>query len=389
MNKKIYIPIVTLLLLLCCVGCREIELVNPTEYELIDFEPDPDADPMGLYLLNEGNMGSNKSTLEYVDYRTGIYARNIYAEKNPTVIKEMGDVGNDSQIYKGKLYAVINCSHKVEVMDAYTAKRITQIDIPNCRYIRFKGNYAYVSSYVGPVAIDPNAQKGAIFKIDLETNKVVDQVTVGYQPDELEIIGSKIYVANSGGYRAPNYDNTVSVVEMETMRQLYKIEVAINLHRIKADQYGKLWVSSRGNYDDVPSNLYVLEESAGRYKVTKTMNLPASNMVLSGDSLYVYSVEYSNNTNKNTVTYAIVDVKTERIVSRKFITDGTELNIEIPYGIAIHPVTKDIYVTDARNYVSSGALHCYSKEGVKRWSARTGDIPAHMVFLERRKYTEE
>ena len=44
-------------------------------------------------------------------------------------------------------------------MDAYTARRITQIDIPNCRYIRFKGKYAYVSAYVGPVAMDPNAQK--------------------------------------------------------------------------------------------------------------------------------------------------------------------------------------------------------------------------------------
>ena len=52
-------------------------------------------------------------------------------------------------------------------------------------------------------------------------------------------------------YRAPNYDSTVSVIELETMRQMYKIDVAINLSRIKADAYGNLWVSSRGNYDDV------------------------------------------------------------------------------------------------------------------------------------------
>lgn len=52
----------------------------------------------------------------------------------------------------------------------------------------------------------------------------------------------------------------------------------------------------------------------------------------------------------------------------------------IPYGIAIHPRNGDIYVTDAKNYVSSGVLHCYSREGVHKWSVRTGDIPAHMVF---------
>ena len=338
----------------CCLaaGCRKIELVNPTEYEVLPFGEDPDADPIGMYLLNEGNMGSNKADIDYLDYRTAVYARGIYAEKNPNVVKELGDVGNDIQVYDGRLFAVINCSHKVEVMDAYTARRITQIDIPNCRYIRFKGKYAYVSAYVGPVAMDPNAQKGAVFTVDL---------------------------------RAPNYDSTVSVIELETMRQMYKIDVAINLSRIKADAYGNLWVSSRGNYDDVPSNLYRLEPNGGRYQVAEAMNIPASNMAIHGDSLYIYSVEYSNQTSKNTVTYAIIDVKKKRVVSRKFITDGTELDIVIPYGIAIHPRNGDIYVTDAKNYVSSGVLHCYSREGVHKWSVRTGDIPAHMVFLERKQ----
>ena len=208
---------------------------------------------------------------------------------------------------------------------------------------------------------------------------------MGYQPEEMVIVGNKLYVANSGGYRAPNYDSTVSVIELETMRQMYKIDVAINLSRIKADAYGNLWVSSRGNYDDVPSNLYRLEPNGGRYQVAEAMNIPASNMAIHGDSLYIYSVEYSNQTSKNTVTYAIIDVKKKRVVSRKFITDGTELDIVIPYGIAIHPRNGDIYVTDAKNYVSSGVLHCYSREGVHKWSVRTGDIPAHMVFLERKQ----
>ena len=374
----------TLLLLTLCFGCRKIELVNPTEYDVMDFPDDPNANPIGMYLLNEGNMGSNKADIDYLDYRTAVYARGIYAEKNPNVVKELGDVGNDIQVYDGRLFAVINCSHKVEVMDAYTAQRITQIEIPNCRYIQFKGKYAYVTTYVGPVAMDPNAQKGAVYKVDLDTYQIVDKVTVGYQPDELAIVGGRAYVANSGGYRAPNYDNTVSVVELETMKQLYKITVGINLSRIKADAYGNLWVSSRGNYDDVPSNLYRLEPVNGQYKVAETMNIPTSNMALSGDSLYIYSVEYSNQTQKNTVTYAIIDVKKKRVVSRKFITDGTEQNIVIPYGIAIHPYNGDIYVTDAKNYVSSGVLHCYSREGKHKWSVRTGDIPAHMAFLPKR-----
>src|SRR5574344_909952 len=101
----------------------------------------------GFYLLNEGNMGMNKCTLDYYDYTTGTYTRNIYGNANPSVPKELGDVGNDIAIYGSRLYAVINCSNKVEVMDVSTTKRIGQIDIPNCRYIRFSGGYAYVTSY--------------------------------------------------------------------------------------------------------------------------------------------------------------------------------------------------------------------------------------------------
>lgn len=144
-------------------------------------------------------------------------------------------------------------------MDAHTLIRIGQIDIPNCRYIRFAQGKAYVSAYVGPVAMDPNAQLGAVYRIDTTSLKVTGKVTVGYQPDELEILGEYIYVANSGGYRAPNYDFTVSVVEMYGMKQVQKIPVAINLHRIRKDKYGKLWVSSRGNYSSIPSRLFVLD----------------------------------------------------------------------------------------------------------------------------------
>ncbi len=63
-----------------------------------------------------------------------------------------------------------------------------------------------------------------------------------------------------------------------------------------------------------------------------------------------------------------------------FITDGTEKDITVPYGIAVNPVSKEIYITDARNYVNPGYLHCYSPEGVRKWSQRTGDIPSKIVF---------
>lgn len=382
-QNKIFIYFLPLLL--CVTGCREDELVVPTEYDIIPETPSPDTAIRGFYLVNEGNMGSNKCSLDYFDYFTGLYSRNIYAERNPNVIKELGDVGNDIGIYGSKLYVVVNCSHKVEVLDSRNGVRIGQVDIPNCRYIRFHRGKAYVSSYVGPVLIDVNAPKGAVYEVDTLSLAVTAKVTVGYQPEEMEIVDDYMYVANSGGYRAPQYDNTVSVIQMIDLKQVQQIPVDINLHRVKKDKYDKLWINSRGDHRSRPSCLYVLSKKAGqtRLSVESKLDIPCSNMAIKGDSLYYYATEWNEYTSENAVSYGIIDIRSHEVVSENFITDGTEKEITIPYGIAIHPETGDIFVTDAKNYVSSGTLYCFDRYGKKKWSVRTGDIPAHMCFLPR------
>lgn len=85
----------------------------------------------------------------------------------------------------------------------------------------------------------------------------------------------------------------------------------------------------------------------------------------------------------NTISYAIINTKTQAIVSKNFITDGTEKQIQIPYGIAIKPETRDIYVTDAKDYVSPGILYCFDRNGKRKWAVITGDIPAHIVFTRK------
>jgi DNA-binding beta-propeller fold protein YncE len=368
-----------LLLWILMPACRDDkEIFTPEEVEVAP--PEENAAIQGFYLLNEGNMGSNKSTLDYYDYETGVYRRNIYAEANPSVPKELGDVGNDIGIYGSKLYAVINCSNKVEVMEATSARRLGQVDIPNCRYICFHEGYAYVSSYAGPVEINPNyEQRGYVAKVDTASFQVVDRCLVGFQPDELEIVGNKLYVANSGGYMFPNYESTVSVIDLAGFAETKRIEVARNLHRLCADRHGNLWVTSRGDYYTQPSRLYRVDTR--RDQLVDSLDIAVSNFCLDGDSLYLYSVEWSYMAMASVTTYGIVDVARREIVSRNFITDGTEQQIKIPYGIFVHPQTKDIYVTDAKNYVSPGTLYCFDKGGHLKWNVRTGDIPAHFVLV--------
>ena len=394
MYNKYYILIWAIGYWLMAIGfisCRGDEIIFPAEYEVLPMESRELSsfapnEPIGMYLLNEGNMGSNKATIDYLDFSKGIYIRNIYGERNPNVIKELGDVGNDIQVYGNRLYAVINCSHKVEVMDLYTCHRIGQIDIPNCRYIRFHGDKAYISSYVGPVSINPNAQLGVIFEVDTATLRITRKVTVGYQPEEFEIIGNHLYVANSGGYRAPEYDSTLSVVDLTDFRQIKKIPVCVNPHRVRKDQYNHLWITSRGNHKEVQPQLVLiknLELGIKNDPEIQYSKITSSEMVIIGDSMYFYGAHWSDETMSNQITYGVLNIQYPITNTQSLITDGTEKNIKIPYGIQVNPYNGDIYITDAKNYVSSGQLHCYSREGKRKWSVRTGDIPAHMCFVYR------
>ncbi|MBQ6311036.1 MAG: YncE family protein [Bacteroidales bacterium] len=359
-------------------SCRkELQIVPPTDTPVTDASF---GKVTGFYLLNEGNMGSNKATLDFFDYTTGIYAKNIFASANPFVARELGDVGNDLQIYGKKLYAVINCSNLVEVMDSRDAKHIAQISIPNCRYITFDKGYAYVSSYAGPVEMDPNSRKGYVAKIDTASLQIVAECTVGYQPEEMVVENGKLYVANSGGYRVPNYDNTVSVIDLATFQVIKTISVEINLHRMEKDRFGNIYVSSRGDGYDIPPQTFVI--SSATDELTDMLELlPVSDMAMSGDSLYVVCSRWNNFTNSNEISYAIYDVIHREIVSRHLITDGTDEEIQIPYGIAVNPETKEFFITDAKDYVTPGTLYCFGKDGVRKWQVTTGDIPAHIAFV--------
>lgn len=372
---------ISILILNSCRTDQVGQQIIPSTWTRVT-QPAPGGSVKGFFLLNEGNMGSNKATIDYFDYETGYYMKNIFAERNPNVVKELGDVGNDLQIYGDKLYAVINCSNIVEVMDLSTAKHLGVISIPNCRYMAFHDGYAYVSSYAGPVQIDPNARLGYVAKVDTATLKVVAECVVGYQPEEMVVVGDKLYVANSGGYRVPLYDNRVSVIDLNSFTEIKKIEVAINLHRMEVDNNGNIYVSSRGDYYGTPSRTMVIDTRTDQ--VSDHLNpLPCSNMALSGDYLYLYSTQWSYTTGSNQISFNKVNIRTGSVSPGNFITDGTDQKITVPYGLAVNPESGEFFVTDARDYVNPGILYCFNADGTKRWEVETGDIPAHIVFTRK------
>lgn len=358
-----------LLPLFSLIGCNDDDDWN-------NSPPVINKQSSGIYILNEGEYGQNNSTLDFWDFNTGKYTLSFFTQINPQQAG-LGDTGNDIAAYGNRLYIVVNASNYVEVINLKTGEHIGKIEgIANGRNITFHNQYAYITSYAGPMV--GTKQLGYVYRIDTANIKnTEDKVVVGYQPEGLTIANNKLYVANSGGYLT-NYDNRVSIIDLDSFKEIKKIEVATNLSKVKKDKNNVIWITSLGNYKTIPGSISAIDPSTDT--VIKTINIPVSNFDFYGNELYYYSVDWSTNQPKS--TYGKINIITKEKISGSFISEADKNKIVSPYGLIINKENGDIFIGDASNYVNPGKIFWFDKNGNLKNSQTTGVMPAHFEFLK-------
>jgi len=315
----------------------------------------------GFYILNQGLFNDNNSTLSFYSYSTKAVTADIFNSANA---RGLGDTGNDIEIYGSKMYIVVNISSTVEVVDPKTAKSIRQIKLFNGTTAReprdiafYKGN-AYVTSYDGTVAV-----------IDTATLGVTKYINVGRNPEQLAVANGKIYVANSGGLDYPNYDKTVSVIDPASGTVTKTITVADNPQNVGTDNNGNVYVLSAGNYNDVGPSLAVIDDNTDAVK--SQTDFDGSGMVIQGTTAYFIT---------STNTIKVFDLKTMTATTSSFISDGT--TVTTPYALAVDGSTGEVFVTDAKDYTSAGAVYAFDKNGKKEYSISVGINPGKIALLK-------
>lgn len=337
--------------------------------------PDPDPGPSvqgdyaaacarGIYILNEGLFNMNNSTLSYFDYGGGVPADDLFKERNG---RGLGDTGNDLQSYGAKLYCVVNMSENLEIMDMEDASllKTVALDGKSPRRVVFHGGKAYVSCFDGHVV-----------RVDTASLSIDGEVRAGANPDGMCVSGDKLYVANTGGYNAPDYGHTVSVVDLTSFAVSGEIEVALNPTVVQSGDDGSVFVACMGNYRDVPATLQKISPAEGR--VVHDYRMPVIDFILNGDRLYFYSPEYDADLNPLPSAVKVLDVAADRIVDSNFIADGTQ--VQSPCLVAVNPVNGDVYVADVHDYTVNGEVYCFDRAGKKRFALDAGLNPMRAVL---------
>lgn len=331
-----------------------------------------------MFVLCEGLSNHNNSTLACIDFNSKTLYLDFFKQIGNNK-RGLGDTANDMKLFGKQLWIVVNISSQIEIIDIISGKSIKQIPLfseteegktaRQPRNICFYNNKAYVCCF-----------DGTVVRINTENFEIEATVQCGRNPDGITVVNEKIYVSNSGGIDVASgsgtYDKTISVIDINTFQEIKKIEVGINPHRIIADSEGDVYVVSRGNRLTVKGKLHRINSQTDLV-LEEFENLDASNFDMINDTLYMYSY----NDAQDTYWIKTFDCKTEQIISEQFIPDS--INLRVPFGIFVHPATRDIFISDANKYTELGDVYCFEQNGTFKFKIKNvGLNPNTFIFSE-------
>jgi len=325
-----------------------------------DVTPGPAVAPTkGVYVLSEGGTGSTLSFRSAAGTVTG----DFFLQQNPTIVGGLGNLGNDAIIYGGKMYIMMNLSNVVTVLNASTGIFIANIAFP--------GGPRFAVGTRGKVFV--TAYDATVTAIDTTTLTKASPIAVGPNPEGVAVYGNYMYVVNSGGFN-PIPDSTVSVIDLNTNLEIKKIVVGVNPQKIEINSLGDAYVSSYGNFSTILPTISVVNCNTNTLKTTLNSDYVYDHLRIFNDIAYFYN-NYAGGPVK------VYDTRTNTLVRNNFITDGT--TIQVSYGVDVDEENGDVYIADAKNFITAGQVTCFSKDGVKKFhfSVSPGVNPNKIVFL--------
>ena len=338
--KNIRIKLFAIIALALLAGCSKVG--NEDRNETKDG---------GYFVLNSGNINVNNSNISVFNVNNKELTLNAFYQSNE---KYLGDLGQDILVAGDEIYISVSNSRRIFVTDS-------QLKIKKEITFGIGGNDAfqprYLCSYQGKIYV--TYYEGYLGRIDPAEDYKVECTKVGEYPEGLDCCSGKAYVANSGGMNYPDYDKTLSVVDLGTFKETAKIQVNTNPEFVKANDQGSLiFVSSKGNYADIPGMLQVVSTSDNTVK-----DLGFNNLIWMakgpGNKIYLLSGGYDQNWNPLPGKVSTLDASQPSAAAKEFVKDG----VDFPMAYSLS-VTNDGYVfVGSSDYVNNGDVHVIGPDG--------------------------
>ncbi|MCC8145198.1 MAG: hypothetical protein LIO93_01895 [Bacteroidales bacterium] len=332
--------------------------------------PRPDHNTSAVLILNEGDWSKNNASLSYFNPTTGTTIADIYNG-------QLGETGQDIELYGNKIYISVAGSGLISVLEKEYLIETHKIkmEIEGLQSLAPQ----YMESYNGKIYVtcqESNTRDGYIVRIDTTSLKIDGYTLVGKDPVDLAITNGKIYVANSGGSNYPNVANTLSVVNLRTFKEEEKLTVGLNPFRVKADGNGNIYLTYQGVVGSIPGGFQRVDTYTK--EVFELGDHPKQDFQIFEDKIYFYDVTHQESGSTHN-GIGVFDMDKQEFVEQPFISDETVIT-NTPYGIGIHPQTKDVYLSTT-DYTTRGKVLIFNQDGIKQKEITVGINPKGFIFF--------
>jgi len=319
-----------------------------------------------VLVVCEGSLGNGNSALTlYLPNKDSAY-EDVYKATNG---QSLGDVFQSITPIGNNYFLCINNSDKILVISKTDWTLQSTISVPKPRYILPVSEHkAYVSSLFS----------NKLYTIDPATMQTTDTIAMPYQ--------------NTEGLTLSADGNQVLVCVWDTANNhLYSVDIATNTpvqttvlagyapQESFYDKNGMLWVLSGNATKKKDGALTRIDPSTGN--VLQTYQFPAGADVIrpvtnqAKDSIYFIEVNYNGNTQYNGIYR--MSINDAALPSQAFVQAAA---YQYFWGLAVDPLSGNIYVADPKGFVQKGSVYIYRPDGTKIDEFKTGVGPGHLYF---------
>lgn len=294
----------------------------------------------GVFVLNEGNMGSENGSLTFID-NEGQVEQDAYKAVNGT---ELGNVSQDLFIANGRIYLLSQNGTRnpmggefanegvLVVANAETLEKIVSYDAEVKETLDWASHLAVID---GEIFIRDN--KGIYSFVEADKSLTYIEGSKGAKKMPIAVVGKKAFVAA---------DDKVLVIEKGKKAISKVIEFPNPVTAVAKSHDGKLWVStSSGNTGFIakidPSNYHIEQQNKIPFKVTAGW-AASSSISAKQDTIY-----FSNLTH-NVYRHVFTTNETVDFGSVKSLIP--EHNNIVYNTIAVHPKSGEVYINTIDNY---------------------------------------